>query len=201
LSWLEVDWEQERPSYAALALLWRTIEVRSSDDVPPAVEEYLAEVRRVKTNGGALFARFHMEGNADFNWFASRNRWDEVTFFSRFFSHPVVSASLPKVTRGANVNDTVTFEWGSPFLLDGELARILVNGGPYEKFKGTPREAKNLGMRVCDALFGDRFLDVEVFHCWNAWSPWFCDVAWDTTHVLIDRRLQAVTVLVSTDTD
>lgn len=118
-----------------------------------------------------------------------------------FLLHPTVKAALPKVTEACSFDESIAFDWGSPFTLDGELARALVLGGAYKKFDGTARDAKSLGMRVCDSLFGERFLDVEVFRCWKAWSPWFHDVAWDSTIVLIDRRLQEVSVLVSTDTD
>lgn len=181
--------------------LWRAIKVTPIDEIPPSVQEYIAELRRINVNGGAAYARFYVEGNRDYNWFATRSRWDEIGFFSRFLGHPVVSSILPEVTKGASFDDSITFEWGSSLVLDGELARTLVNGGAYKKFEGTPRDAKRLGVRVCDALFGDRFLDVQVFRCRKAWSPWFCAVAWDNTCVFIDLRLQAVSILVSTDTD
>jgi hypothetical protein len=201
LSWLDVNWNQDRPGDAAAEWLWRAVDVKRMDEIPPAVQEYLQELRRVNVNGHALYARFHVEGNEDFNWFATRNRWDEIAFFARFFLHPVVASSLSTVTKGARFDQSVTFEWGSSLTLDGELARSLIIGGAYKKFEGVPREAKALGMRVTDALFGDRYLDIETFRCWKAWSPWFHDVAWDSTLVLIDRRLQTISVLVSTDTD
>jgi hypothetical protein len=201
LSWLEVNWEQERPGDAAQEWLWRALEVKHIDQIPPPVHEYLQALRGVNVNGGALYARFQVEGNEDFNWFATRNRWDEIAFFSRFFLHPVVTSTLPDVTKGASFDESVAFEWGSSLTLDGELARSLVIGGAYKRFEGAAREAKALGIRAADALFGDRYLDIETFRCWNAWSPWFHDVAWDSTLVLIDRRLQAISVLVSTDTD
>jgi hypothetical protein len=201
LSWLEVNWNQERPGDAAAEWLWRAIEVKRIDETPSPVHEYLQALRHVYTNGDALYARFQVEGNEDFNWFATRNRWDEIAFFSRFFLHPVVASSLSKVTKDVRFDESVTFEWGSSLTLDGEFARSLVIGGAYKKFEGTPREAKALGMRVTDALFGDRYLDIETFRCWKAWSSWFHDVAWDSTLVLIDRRLQAISVLVATDTD
>lgn len=201
MSWLDVNWEHERPSNASVEWLWRSVEVSNVAEVVPAVEEYLAELRRVNTNGGAYCARFHVNGNEDFNWFATRNRWDEIGFFSRFLLHPAFASALPQVAVEGKADELAEFGWGSSLTLDGELARALVLGGAYEKFKGTPREAKALGARVAESLFGDRFLDVEVFRCWKPWSRWFFDVAWDSTMLLIDRRLQLVTVLVSTDTD
>jgi hypothetical protein len=201
LSWLEVDWKQERPSDAVTAWLWRAVDIRAIDETPAEVESYLGELRRVNVNGAAAFARFEVKGNREFDWFASRNRWDEIAFFQQMLSHPVVRSRIPEVTKDANFDESIKFEWGSSLVLDGELARALVSGGAYKRFEGTPRAAKDLGGRVCEALFGDRFLDVEVFRCWKAWSAWFHDVAWDNTCVLIDRRLQQVSFLFSTDTD
>jgi len=201
LSWLDVNWKHERPSKASVELLWRSFEVTTVTEVLPAVEEYLVELRRVYTNGGAYCARFHVNGNEDFNWFATRNRWDEMSFFSRLLLHPALVSALPQVAAEGRATELAEFSWGSSLTLDGELARALVLGGAYEQFKGTSREAKELGARVAESVFGDRFLDVVVFRCWKPWSPWFFDVAWDSTMLLIDRRLQLVTVLVSTDTD
>ena len=201
MSWLEVDWNQERPSDAAARWLWRSIEIRHVAGVPPAVEEYLAELRRVNVNGDAVYARFEVTGSRDFDWFATRNRWDEISFFSRLLSSPSVAKCLPEVTKDATFDESVTFEWGSSLTLDGDLARALVIGGAYKKFEGTPRAAKQLAARACDAIFGDRFLDIEVFKSWKPWSRWFHDVAWDSTYIIIDRRGQTVSVLASTDTD
>jgi hypothetical protein len=201
MSWIDVNWKQERPSLKQIARLWDSVDITVLSETFPAVEEYLAELRRINTNGGAFIARFHINGNEDFDWFATRNRWDEMDFFRRLMSHAAFANALPEVARNVDTAELAKFEWSSSLILDGELARTLVVGGAYEKFEGTPREAKTLGERVADSLFGDRFNDVLVFQCWKPWSSWFCDVAWDGTTVLIDKGLQIVTVLVSTDTD
>jgi hypothetical protein len=201
MSWLDVDWKQERPSDSATDWLWRTVEVQALDSTPPVVEEYLSALRRVNVNGDVVYARFAVSGSRDFAWFATRNRWDEIAFFARLLTHPAVRRKLPELTRDAKFGEEVAFEWGSSLTLDGELARALVIGGAYKKFDGTAKVAKELGGRVCEALFGERYAEVEVFRCWKAWSPWFHDVAWDSTCFVIDRRLQEVSVLASTDTD
>jgi len=201
LSWIDVNWKQNRPSDTSIARLWDSVTVTAEAETLPAVDDYLAELRRININGGAFIARFHIDGNRDFNWFATRNRWDDIAFFSRLFSHPVFASALPEVATDVSTAELAEFEWSTPLTLDGELARTLVMGGAYEKFAGTHREAKAFGERVADALFGDRFSDVLVFRCDKPWSSWFFDIAWDATTVLIDKRRQIVTVLVSTDTD
>jgi hypothetical protein len=201
LSWLEVDRDQERPGNAAVDQLWRSIEIRPIDESLPAVEEYLAELRRVYACGGAFLARFRVDGGRDLDWFASRNRLDEIFFFSRFLMHPVVTQKLPEPTRDATFDDSFTVKWKSPFTLDGELARAIVMGGAYFEFEGPARDAKRLGGRVCDALFGDRFRDVEVYRSRGSWSPWFLMQMFNMTYFIVDRREEVVSILVATDED
>jgi hypothetical protein len=201
LSWLEVDRDQERPGEAAVEQLWRSIAVRPIDESLPAVEEYLAELRRMYACGGAFLARFRVDGGRDLEWFASRNRLGEISFFSRLLMHPVVTGKLPEPTRDATFNESFTVEWSSSLTLDGELARAILMGGAYHDFEGPPRDAKRLGARVCDALFGDRFLDVEVYRSGSQWSPWFKMAVFDTTYFIVDRREQVVSILIATDED
>ena len=115
--------------------------------------------------------------------------------------HPVVTHKLPEPTRDATFNESFTVEWGSSLTLDGELARAIVMGGAYLEFEGPPRDAKGLAARVCDALFGDRFRDVEVYRSRSSWSPWFLMEMFNTTYFIVDRREQVVTILVATDED
>lgn len=201
MSWLEVDWKQDKPGDDAIESLWRSMEIRALHGTPAVLAEFLSELRRLYRNGGVLHARFEVAGNSDFDWFATRNRWDEIAFFPRFLAHPAVAAALPDVTRDARFDDEIVFKWGTPLTLDGDLAFTLVRGGAYERFKGTPKEAKALGARVCEALFDDRYSEVEIFTCWRAWSPWFQDVIWDPTFVLIDRRHRTVALIVASDSD
>jgi hypothetical protein len=180
--------------------MWRSLAPNLIDS-PPDTEPYLAELRRISVNGAVIFGRFQIDGNKSLDWFASRNRWDEVDFFYQLLGHPALRQRWPELTEKIRDEEFPDFEWGSSLTLDGELARSLVIGGAYERFKGPPREAKNLAARFCEALFDDRYLDIEVFWCWNAWSAWFHDIAWDRTCVIIDRRLRSIGLLCSTDTD
>lgn len=201
LSWLKVDWEQKRPSDGTTQWLWRSVQIRRVVDTPAAVEEYLAELREVNVNGGAAFARFEVEGNRDFDWFVTRNHWEEIGFWQHFLTRPEIGEALPEVTKGARLDGSVAFEWKNALTLDGDLACILVFGGAYYRFKGSARRAKDLGRRVCDSLFGDRFAEIEVFRSTSVWSSWFYGVAWDNTWLILDRGLQQVSILASTDTD
>jgi len=205
LSWLKSDPGQERPGDAEVEHLWRSIEVRPVDESLPAVEEYLTELRRVYPCGGAFLARFKVDGGRHLDWFVSRNHLAGISFFSRFLMHPVVTHALPEPTRDAtfkeSFNKSFAAEWPSSLTLDGELARVIVTGGAYLKFEGPARDAKRLGARVCNELFGDRFLDVVVYGSRTSWSPWFLMEMFNATYFIVDRREQVVAILVATDED
>jgi hypothetical protein len=90
----------------------------------------------------------------------------------------------------------------NPFQLESDLANLLYHGGAYcRNMSQQPRLAKNLAADFCDALFGDRFGEVDIFRCNFPWNDWFYDVAWDYTYFGIDRRLMRVWLLCTTDTD
>ena len=116
--------------------------LRFSHSIVPPVVEILSALRRVYVNGGAVYARFAVSGSRDFEWFATRNRWDEIAFCARLLTHPDVRRKVPDLTRDAKFDEEVAFEWGSPLTLDGEFARALVFGGAY-KFDGTAKMAKD----------------------------------------------------------
>jgi len=200
MSWLDIDWKQSLPTNLDIERLWRTATIRPIQNVPAPLCDYLAELRRVMGRA-VVYANFEVCGNGEFSWFASRNRWEEIDFGRQFLLHPAVQRLLPEVVDGANFSSSIKIEWLSSFVLDGELARIIVEGGAYEKFEGTPREAKEFGIRVCDALFGDRFLEVLVFRCDTTWSPWFYGRGIDYSCITIDKRLCTVSFLACTNTD
>lgn len=201
MSWVDVDWNHQRPSDTSVRHMWNGVELLPNLEPIDAIDQYVALMRESNVNGGAIVARFNMSCNRDFDWFASRNRWTEIDFFSNFFTHLTVREQLASVVDGLKTEINQLFEWRSSLTLDGELARNLVFGGAYKKFDGTALEAKQIGIEVCKGLFGDRFNDVEVFATNSPWSSWFMDVAWDSTHLIIDRRNRNVSLIMSTDTD
>ena len=192
--------EQERPSFAHIEQMWRQLVILHLPTEAPALDEYLDEARRTHDNGGAQFGSFALPAHPVLHWFASRNRLEEVNFFEHLVRSPAFAHALPMLQPPVG-RIIAKWEWGSSLTLDGELARLLVQGGAYHAFAGTAAQAKALGGRVCDALFGERYTDVEIFRTWEAWCPWFKGIAWDGTWLGIDKRESRVWLLSVTDTD
>jgi len=198
---LDPIWSQGKPTDSDVESMWRELKISREDFRPPAVDEVLHILRNTHTNGGAEFAQFQLSDHPTFQWFGSRNRLWEMQFFERFLSSESVVSSLPELQIDPATLSDPGFQWGNSLTLDGEIAWLLACGGAYGRFSGTAREAKNLGARFCDALFDDRFFEIQVHSSHQPWSPWFHAIAWDSTWLGLDKRLSKVWMLCATDTD
>ncbi|QDT14506.1 hypothetical protein [Alienimonas californiensis] len=199
---LEPDWTQERPEStgAAIEKLWGHLRISCVPEGELSAGRLLEALRRTHVNGGAEFRTFRLEGDPAFDWFMSRNRWEEIDFPKRLLQSSVVTAALPEVC-DSPVDDPFGFEWGSAFTFAGELAQTLAQGGAYVKHAGGPGEAWEIADEFRTRTFGDRFEEVLILKSWRPWSAWFCDVAWDSTWLILDKRFVEVSVLAVTDTD
>lgn len=163
------------------------------------IAAYSGDEVLVESTRGYVFGDFVLQGDPDFNWRAARRQWRELRLFEMLFRHPTVAETFRGID--AEALEDRGFEWITPLTLDGELASLLVRGGAYVNFEGTAREAKALGAAFCEALCGERILEIEVYRSKLPWSKWFRDVASDSTFVVVDRQLQRIVVLAATDTD
>jgi hypothetical protein len=198
---IEPIWSQDKPTESDVEIMWRELEISQQPFRHPVVDELLQHLRDMHPNGGALFAQFHISDHPTFHWFASRNRFWEMNFFQHFLSSRPVTAAMQELQIDEANFPNPGFEWGNSFTLDGEIGQLLFEGGPYGRFNGTPREAKNLGRRFCDALFADRFMEIQVQVCHKRWAPWFHGIAWDSRWVGLDKRFSNVWILCTTDID
>ena len=198
---LEPNWEQIRPTFEDVKRMWAELEVSNDPINDPAIDELLKQLRSTHVNGGAEFGRFAVSPHSTLHWFASRNRLEDIDFFTQFIRHPTVVRTFAPVT-GADSDVSLKLEEGVyPFTLAGELAAVLVHGGAYHRFSGTGREAMNVTSKFCDALFGERFTEVLLYKSYEPWTGWFYDVAWDGSWVGFDRRESKIWLLCITDTD
>ncbi len=200
MSMLDPDYQQERPDPAAVEALWRRPVFTLAEPAGPAVEALLGALDAAHVNGGAGFARFEFADDPCLRWFVSRNRFDEIAFKEHLLTSGALRAHLPGLEIPAAL-EPVKWEWWSSYLLAGDWARSLMQGGAYGKFQEGARKAIETGEKACAELFGDRHEEVMVFRTGAAWSGWFYNVAWDMTWVGIDKRERKAWLLCLTDTD
>ena len=203
-SWKIVDWDAPRPSLREALDAAQRLRFRHRPVLGAACQALVEDLRATHSNGGALLATFDVEDDATSRWFASRNRFDELGFFAALLRSTELRAAAPPLFE--DVSDRLpeaTFEeiFAGPYLVDGWLAGILVAGGAYERFRGSPQEARDVARTAADEVMEGRYEDFVIYRTSDRWSPWFFDVAWDTTGMAIDLAKKRVTVLTITDTD
>lgn len=203
-SWTAIDWDAPRPDGRAVNRSRSRLRYEPTSLSRVGVDPVVSALRQTHRNGGALVARFRVVDDDEvIGWFASRNRFSEFGFFAHFLGSAAVRTELPDLRVSDPLDRGLTFteSWSGTLSLDGELAAILVHGGAYGKFTGTSVEAKQLGSAFVDAVVGARHEQFHVYLSHRAWNPWFHDVAWDSTYLLIDDADKAITLLCVTDTD
>ncbi len=128
----------------------------------------LDRLRVTHANGGALLKAIRVGDSIVFDWFASRNRLLEYDILPSLLCRSEIRELLPELSIPADLGsrsevDACTigssggFKCDNPFLLDGQLAQNLYEGGAYPpptKIDG--KTAKHLAMAFCDAIFGQR---------------------------------------------
>lgn len=159
----------------------------------------LGELRARHDNGGAHIAAFDLGDDAGFEWFASRNRLDEVLDW--LVLHPVIVEALSEIAIPTIRQNTNGFKLYNPFLVDGLLASTLYYGGAYWAETGNGQREKALALAVSEAMFGTRYGEIGSAVSYDAWTPWFKGIAWDLTLAVFDRRQRRLWLLAVTDTD
>jgi hypothetical protein len=202
--WADIDWDAPRPEYRDITRSHKQVTYERVPVEHPDVTVVLDELGRTHVNGGALLGGFRVvDGDTVISWFASRNRFDEYDFSQHFLGSRAVREAFPQLRVPEPLVRDLGFKesWTGSLTLDGEVAATLVHGGAYERFKGTPVEAKQLGAAFVEALVGERHHDFKVYASHQPRAPWFCDIAWDATWALIDQRAAVIYLLCVTDTD
>jgi hypothetical protein len=194
----------------------------------PALDRLLSEYRTVYVNGGALLGCFAVSTDVG-EWFAHgelahyrrplvqmgggvpaqhQRRLDEfltsdavALAFPDLWVSNTTAPIEPRGPIGQRISVDPEFQWTYPLTVDGELARLLLEGGAYVSFEGSPGEAKRLALTACDAMFEDRYGEVWVYKSFQPWSPWFQGIAWDYTYMFVDTGADRVWLLCLTDTD
>jgi hypothetical protein len=195
-------WDEQPPERTTTAIraLWKDLCIEGSLNAEPAAAILLEALRKTHSNGGAKFATFTIAYNRTFQWFISRNLWNEIEFPEHFLKSPAVTALLPELCKDTR-SDSFEFEQISAFSFAGDLAQTLSQGGAYNKHQPGPGDASAIAERFQQTLFGDRFDEMLALKSFKPWSAWFFDIAWDSTWLILDKRHSKVCLLAVTDTD
>lgn len=165
----------------------------------PIVKQVEETLRNTHVNGDVIINCYKVNNEEIFNFPTLFEEYEP--YFTQLLTLKDISRTISQLQISENVDCEINFEWVSPFTLDGDFASCIFNGGAYGGFSGTPREAKNLAEEFCNFIFGDRFIDIQVYKSCLPWSPWFYNVAWDKTWLIFDTTMKRLWIICTTDTD
>jgi len=182
--------------------MWDEISFEPREVEGPVAAELLGTLRDARELGGALLARSFVAEHPTFDFLAAGNMLGNYHEFSRaFFS--AMSSGVPELRSvkpcwDGDLQFPPQLEWGSSFTLDGEIAEVVFRGGAYERYTGTPAQAKELGVRFCDEAFGNRYHEVRAYRTFDRWHEWFRYVE-GVTWLWLDKRRREIWLLCVTD--
>lgn len=178
---------------------WENVEYRCVAPTTPAVQAFAGKMASLYANGGCLIRRFEPRTPAVFDLALRHDLRGLAPLLSSFLGRPEVQAALAEARVGEAALDAVPFRAIGTYELEGALTQILLWGGAYRG--GMPEEPARLASRaLVDELTGDR-RHAHVFAIEGAWTPWFRDVAWDHSFVVLDADRRIWWTLFMTDTD
>jgi len=131
--------------------------------------------------------------------------------------HPIYSLSkhpLADLLNNTEFQDIAPLESASPkaaflaswnshdsFSIRAELASMLYSGGAYSSLSPDHQKAWKLAHDLIDDVSNQDYSGIFAFVCYQPWTDWFFDVAWDFSLVLVSVPNRRILLLFATDTD
>lgn len=197
---LQIDWNQEKPEGSQLTELWKTIKFIPIETWTNATEVLKEKISESHSNGGIQLHKYKIIGNPHFDWFASRNRLDEINFIENVLQNKNLQNYRDnlKITKDKPVFKLIKYSTDI-YDLPGELARMLGYGGAYHKVD--PKTAWAVATEFVKEEFQYRFEEFNKFQIAIESANWFYDIAWDYSAILFDKRNYELIFLDVTDED
>ena len=203
--WNEIDWSQPRPSVSELISSWPRLRWEPRTPESPALgPTWLRLPAPTPTadtcwaNGARPSAPMSRSGSSAETGWTSTN-------CSGCCSPATSSGERCRTSRSPRRSAAMSAAFSSiPLVLwswtgcghISSLAAAPTTASPVPRER--PRRLRQLRWTPWSGA-GSRTSRVDITH--DAWTPWFHDVAWDSTYVLTDLRNAQITVLCVTDTD
>ncbi len=190
----------EFPSYTPRRdAKWQEIRYRQIPFADTRLDSYRNALGSIYVNGGSDFAVFEATNRDDF---LSAYQFDHCGFHT-----PVggllsqAAALLAPFSGGGRPQDVEILQQGG-CQFEGVLADVLLNGGAYERWKGSVEDARK---HAAEAVSAIRAVAPErpwaPFLVRGPWCSYFCDIAWDYTFVVQFPYDARWFILAATDTD
>jgi hypothetical protein len=177
---------------------WAQLEDSSSLRRVVAIDAFLGEVSRQYANGGCLLYRLEALDPSLLNFAQAGG---SARLLAAFLDHAAVKSALHDVKLASAKANPPPFRPLGSFELEGALTQILLGGGAYIPGMESEDDARRMSRAFVDALLGNHRRSSMAFAVEGAWTPWFYDVAWDSSYLVLDPLARAWWALFMTDTD
>jgi hypothetical protein len=195
-----LNWKLNVPTTAEIEGMWRGLKYEIIDGDFEFIKALQASL-----GGYHYFKGFRFAENDVFDWYCSRGRLDEINFFNKFLlSEKILRTFVDRNASITAIEREFRPEEKPGFILDGELANLLYNGGAYpSKYQGSTKEMKQLAQDFCLEIFDEHYEheSVRYYTSDTAWNSWFIDFIIDYTYLIICMKTRTMWMIAYTDTD
>jgi hypothetical protein len=197
---LVTDYSLDPPSENQIIQMWKDLKLTPLSEWTESSEKLKQAIEKTHCNGGIQLHKFQISDNPHFHWFAVRNRLDEIHFIKKLFQRHELKHYLAELKVENEKPQIKSSNWFSDiFDLPGIIARILGQGGAYERLEAS--KAWEISTDFVRSEFGNRFDEFNRFSYEIEGANWFFDIAWDYSFLLFDKRNNQVIIIDITDTD
>lgn len=197
---IQINWQQERPTSSEVDTIWSSMKLTRLDNWSLSANTLKVKISETHCNGGIQLHKYKITSNRHFDWFAQRNRLDEIDFLKNIFRHKdlgdyrtdlEIKDNKPKI-------ENVKY-WTDIYELPGKLSRILGLGGAYKSID--QRLAWTVATDFVKDEFENRFEEFNSYGFVIESSQWFFEIAWDFSTLLFDKRKNEIIIIDITDQD
>lgn len=197
---LFIDWKQERPNETQLSDLWKAIKMTRINIWSDAANTLKEKIKETHSNGGIQLHKYKFEANKHFDWFAQRNRLDEIEFLKNIFKHKELEDYRNDLKIIDNIPKVKITQYSRDiYELPGQLSRIMGSGGAYNSIE--QRLAWTISTEFIKEEFDNRFEEFNSFDFSIETAQWFQYIAWDYSTLLFDKRKYEIIIIDITDSD
>jgi len=174
-------------------------------EVEPLADERLQEVvsllEQAYVNGGVLLRLLYPTDEAAYDsaWWVNSGARERGLW--TFLANRSVREAVHELEIPLPLGVLPEFNCYSGYEFEGAITRLLLIGGAYTGSSLSEDSARAMSRAFVDALVGEHRGTAIVYHLKDAWTPWFYDIAWDSTFLVNVPPLRRVAVFCTTDTD
>jgi hypothetical protein len=181
-------------------LSWRDVEYRLEEWCDPHIADVVSAINRTHVNGGALLRCFRPTSPA-FEDAYHRDLQGLPYMLRAFLESNSVRRLVPELAISVPIEPFPAFIAYGSYEFEGAITALLLSTGAYVSSTMNAATARSMASSFVDSLLADARDQGRIFRISDAWSEWFCDVAWDISFAVFDPVGRRWWLLCVTDTD